>query len=55
MAQAQVSTGKNSKEKVVQIIMAAVILWHKWKRMGNCEKKLILGFEVLDVLVGTGD
>jgi len=25
MAQAQVSTGKNSKEKVVQIIMAAVI------------------------------
>jgi len=25
MAQAQISTGKNSQEKVVQIIMAAVI------------------------------
>jgi len=48
MAQAQVSTGKNSKEKVVQIIMAAVILWHKWKIMGHCENNLILGFKVLD-------
>jgi len=48
MAQAQVSTGKTSKEKVVQIIMAEVIQWHKWKRMGNCKKNLILGFEVLD-------
>jgi len=48
MAQAQVSTGKNSKEKVVQIIMAEVILWHKWKIMGIYGKNLILGFEVLD-------
>jgi len=48
MAQAQVSTGKNSKEKVVQIIMAEVLQWHKWKMMRNCEEILILGFEVLN-------